>query len=241
MPWQFLKQAIGLTEGGHLRGVIDQVKESFGIDRGPAQSRVAFTIAVVTLAAKMSKADGVSSPVEADVFKQQFSVPESECPNVRRLYELAAQDVTGFEYYGRQIGAMLDDEPDLKMSVLECLFHIASADGVLHPDEDAYLAEVARLFGMTAADYRGVRRAFIHDPDGPYEILGVRPNATDVEIKARYRELVKSHHPDALIAKGVPQEMLAGADRRLAAITAAYDAVLAERGTRAARALEPSP
>jgi DnaJ like chaperone protein len=241
MPWQFLKQAIGLTEGGQLRAVIDQVKESFGRDHGPAQSRVAFTIAVVTLAAKMSKADGVSSPVEAEAFKQQFSVPESECVNVRRLYELAAQDITGFEYYARQIGAMLDDEPDLKMSVLESLFHVASADGVLHPDEDAYLAEVSGLFGLTAADYRSVRRAFIHDPDGPYEILGVRANASDAEIKARYRDLVKSHHPDALISKGVPPELLAGAGRRLAAITTAYDAILAERGTRVARALEPSP
>ena len=85
-----------------------------------------------------------------------------------------------------------------------------------------------------------MRRAFIHDPDGPYEILGVRPNATDSEIKSRYRDLVKSHHPDALVAKGVPPELLAGAGRRLAAITAAHDAILAERGQRAARALEPS-
>ncbi len=241
MPWQVLKHAIGLTEGGQLRGALDQLKEAFGLERQPAQSRIAFTIAVVTLAAKMSKADGVSSAVEAEAFKQQFSVPEGDCANVRRLYELAAQDVTGFETYAKQIARLLGRDPDLKMSVLESLFHVASADGILHPGEDAYLASVADIFGLSAAEYRGVRRAFIHDPDGPYEILGLRADASDKDIKARYRELVKSHHPDALVAKGVPAEMLAGADRRLAAITAAYDAVLAERGKRVARALERSP
>ena len=71
-------------------------------------------------------------------------------------------------------------------------------------------------------------------------MLNISPSATDKEIKARYRDLVKSHHPDALVSKGVPEEFLAGAERRLAAITGAYEAILAERGQRAERALEPS-
>lgn len=124
--------------------------------------------------------------------------------------------------------------------MLECLFHVASADGLLHPDEDAYLARVAEIFGLTDAEYRCVRRGFVHDPDSPYEVLNISARASDAEIKARYRELVKAYHPDVLVSKGVPQEFLAGAQRRLAAITVAYDAILAGRGKTVERRLEPS-
>jgi DnaJ like chaperone protein len=242
MPWQFLKNAVAATYGGGLRSALDHIKETLGFEGGgpSAQSRVAFTIAVVALAAKMSKADGVSLPVEAQAFERQFSVPESERGHVRRLYQLASQDVAGYESYAAQIARLLDGQPELKVSVLECLFHVASADGVLHPDEDRYLADVAEIFGLTKGEFRCVRRGFVVDADSPYEVLHVSPTASDKEIKARYRELVKSHHPDALVSKGVPAEFLAGAERRLAAITAAYEAILEERGQRAERALESS-
>jgi DnaJ like chaperone protein len=242
MPWQFLKSAVAATYPGGLRTALDQIKETLGFDssRAPAQSRVAFTIAVVALAAKMSKADGVSLPIEAEAFERQFSVPEKERDHVRRLYQLASQDVAGYESYAAQIARLLEDQPELKVSVLECLFHIASADGVLHPDEDSYLARVAEIFGLSDCEFRCVRRGFVVDPDSPYEVLDVSPAATDAEIKSRYRGLVKSHHPDALVSKGVPPEFLAGAERRLAVITAAYEAILIERGQRAERELEPS-
>ena len=116
-----------------------------------------------------------------------------------------------------------------------------SADGVLHPDEDRYLAHVSEILGLSQREYRCVRRGFVVDADSPYEVLSVSPAASDKDIKARYRDLVKSHHPDALVAKGVPPEFLAGAERRLAAITAAYEEILSERGLRAERALESSP
>jgi DnaJ like chaperone protein len=124
--------------------------------------------------------------------------------------------------------------------VLECLFHVACADGVLHPAEDEFLNDVATIFEIPVADYKAIRRAFVQDPDSPYEILGVAPDASNDEIKARYRQLVKCHHPDALVAKGVPPEFLLAAEKRLAAVTTAYEAIQKERGKRAPRALESS-
>ncbi len=241
MPWQDIKKALRLSKGGPVRHALDQMWGALGIERSPARSRVAFTIAVVTLAAKMSKADGVSLDVEAEAFDQIYVVPESERGNVKRLFNLAAQDVAGYQSYARQIAGHLNNEPELKISVLECLFHIACADGVLHPAEDEFLADVADIFEISQTDFKAIRRAFVHDPDSPYEILGVAANASDDDIKARYRQLVKCHHPDMLASKGVPPEFLRTAERRLAAITAAYEAVQTERGKRATRALEPSP
>lgn len=244
MPWQALKNALGLSASRGLRGALDQLKETLGIDAGDAstsaRSRIAFTIGVVALSAKMSKADGVSTDAEARAFEAQFSVPENELANVRRLYALASQDVAGFEAYAGQVSRLLADEPDLKLSVLECLFHIASADGVLHPAEDDYLTKVAAILGISDCELRCMRRAFIADPDNPYEILNVAHDAPMAEIRTRYRELVKNHHPDLLMSKGVPAEFLAAAGRRLAAITAAYEAIEKDRGLNAHQALETS-
>jgi DnaJ like chaperone protein len=244
MPWKALQTAVGLDKGGPLRNALGQIWQSLGVEGAPrhdcAQCRVAFTIGVITLAAKMSKADGVSSAIEAAAFERQFSVPESERENARRLFSLASEDVAGYETYASQMARILAGEPELKITVLECLFHIATADGILHPAEDGFLSTVSTLFGVSQNEYRAVRRAFIHDPDSPYEVLSIDAAATDQEIKARYRELVKSHHPDALVSKGVPPEFLAAASRRLASITGAYEAIQVERGLQRERALEPS-
>ena len=237
MPWQVLKSALGMATNG-ARAALDQLWGVLGVKCTPAQSRIAFTIAVITLAAKMSKADGVASEVEAEAFDQVYVVPDDEHDNVKRLFQLASQDVAGYETYARQIASHLEHEPELKTSVLECLFHIACADGILHPAENDFLAEVARIFGFTATEFQSIRRCYVRDPDGPYETLGLAADATDAELKRRYHELVKRHHPDALVSKGVPPGFLVAAEKRLAAITAAYEIIQTERGRRAKRALE---
>ena len=245
MPWNKIQRAIERFKSGSLRSALDQLWGSLSLDamsaKTPGSSRVAFTIAVVTLAAKMSKADGVSTKVEAEAFERLFKVPANQLDHVRRVFKMGSQDVAGYEVYAAQIANLLSDQPELKRTVLECLFHIASADNILHPGEDKFLADVARIFGFSQPEYRCVRRAFIVDPDSPYEVLGIGPDASTQALKAHYRDLVKTHHPDVLVSKGVPVEFLAAAQRRLAAVNAAYEAILAERGLKAERALEPAP
>lgn len=244
MQWKTIRRTLGLDDRGPLRAALDDLAEYLGIDRlkpGPVQNRVAFTIALVTLAAKMSKADGVSTVVEVEVFERLFDVPEDERPHLKRVFDLASQDVAGFEIYAGQMAKLLSGEPDLKVSVLECLFHVASADGILHPGEDAFVMQVSEIFGLRPPEYQAVRRAFIHDPDSPYDVLGVMPNASDDDIKLHYRRLVREHHPDALVAKGVPSEFLAASGRRLAAINTAYEQIQAERGRSVPQSLERAP
>ena len=97
--------------------------------------------------------------------------------NVRRLYDLAKQDVTGYEAYAKKIATLLEDEPELLRALLECLFHIAAADGVLHPEEDEFLRVVAERFGIGQLEFLTIRASFVHDPHSPYEVLGVRPRS----------------------------------------------------------------
>lgn len=204
----------------------------------PASRQVAFTIAFVGLAAKMAKADGVAVAVETEAFEKTFYVPPEERANVQRVYDLAAQDVAGYEAYAERIARLLENEPRLLRDVFEALFTIAAADGVLHQAEEAFLRDVAACFGMSEDEYFSVRRIFVNDPAGKYDVLGVSPDVSDGELKARYRQLVRENHPDRLAAEGVPREFLVMADRKLAAINTAYDAIEKERRVRAEKVAE---
>jgi DnaJ like chaperone protein len=114
--------------------------------------------------------------------------------------------------------------------VLEGLLHIATADGALHPQEDAMLADVARRFGFSTSEFRFFRARFVVDNSNPYDVLKLGPDATDEEVRRQYRRLVSDNHPDKLIGRGVPREFVEIATRKLAAINAAYDTIAKERG-----------
>ena len=233
MSLKTLTQTIGSSTGGTLRGALSALLAKLGFGsahvRTPAHRTVAFTIAVTTLAAKMAKADGVALPVEAEAFERLFEIPTHEAKNVRRLYDLAARDVAGYEIYAGRIAKLLKEEPVFLSSVLACLFHIAAADGIIHPAEDRFLENVGAIFGLDRGEYLSIRASYVHDRHSPYAILGVAPNASDEELKAHYRLLVREHHPDRVCASGVPHEFCVAANRRLAAINAAYEAINMER------------
>lgn len=240
MPWKAISQAMSFKKGGAaVRDVLAAVWASLKLDRlaepTPAHRTVAFTIAITTLAAKMAKADGVALPVEARAFERVFEIPRGEEAHFRRLYDLAKQDVAGYEVYAGKIAKLLKAEPEVLRSLLACLFHIAAADGVLHPAEDNFLSTIADKFGLSRIEFLSVRASFVHDPHSPYEVLGVHPDASDAELKLRHRALVREHHPDQLAASGVPAEFRCAADRRLASINAAYDAILKDRQRAAAK------
>jgi DnaJ like chaperone protein len=216
------------------RSVFQRVCAALGLvsdkPRTPAQNTVAFTIAVISLSAKMAKADGVAARIERDTFDRLFRAPQAEAENVRRLFDLAAQDVAGFEAYARQIATLLDHDPRLKRDVFDSLFHIAAADGILHPAEERYLQTVASTFDLSATDYRVTRAQFVVDPDDPYLVLGLQPDVSTTELKSHFRKLVRENHPDMALARGVPAEFVDLATRKLAAINAAFDKIARERG-----------
>jgi DnaJ like chaperone protein len=216
------------------RSVFQRVCAALGLSldrpRTAAEYTVAFTIAVISLSAKMAKADGVASRIERDTFERIFRAPPAEANNVRRLFELAAQDVAGFEAYAGQIAALLADDPHLKRDVFDSLFRIAAADGILHPAEETYLKTVAATFGLSTTDYRVARAQFVVDQDDPYIVLGLEPSVSNSALKARYKQLVRDNHPDLAIARGVPPEFVDLATHKLASINAAYDRIAGERG-----------
>ncbi len=233
--------AAGFALGGPLGAIIGTVA-GHAVDRirggaregaeDDATKRIAFTMAVIVLGAKMAKADGVVTPDEIGAFKEVFHIPPEEMKNVGRLFNQARRDARGFEPYARQIGRLFRENPAVLEELLDGLFHIARADGKVGPEELDFLHQVAGIFGFDEADWDRIRAANMGpDASDPYQILGVTRDDSDAQIKATHRRLVRENHPDRLMAQGLPQEFIDLANEKLATINAAYDRVREQRGT----------
>jgi DnaJ like chaperone protein len=204
---------------------------------GDPRRRVTFTIAVIALGAKMAKADGEVTRDEVAAFNDVFSVPPGEEAHMRTIFDLARRSTHGFESYAKQVARLFADDCAVLEDLLGGLFHIALADGQLCAAEDAYLREVARLFGFDAAAYERIRATHTGaphaEPDDPHAILGLAADASPDEIRVAYRRLVREHHPDVLVAQGLPPELMARATARIARINAAHDRLVKEAAPRA--------
>ena len=192
--------------------------------RTPPEMSVAFAIATIALGAKIAKADGLVTRGEVSTFREVFVIPEGEEANAARVYDLARQDVAGFEDYARQIRRMFGQGAPQLADLLEGLFHVAVADGDYHPGENAFLARVAEIFEVTDRDFHRIRAEFVPDAEcHPLDVLGLPPGATIDEARAAWKALVRDTHPDRLAARGLPDEAIRMAEKRLIAVNHAWE------------------
>jgi DnaJ like chaperone protein len=204
---------------------------AIGTDERAPTRQVAFTIAVIVLGAKMAKADGVVTREEIVAFRQVFQVPPDEIGNVGRLFDRARRDPAGFEPYARQIAKLFPAGSRVLEELIDGLFHIAKADGTVSPAESDFLRAVAATFGFSEAEFQRIREGHLGpDMADPYAVLGITRAASDKEIKAAWRKLIRETHPDRLIAEGLPKEFIDLATEKVAIVNAAYDQVAKERG-----------
>jgi DnaJ like chaperone protein len=187
---------------------------------------VAFTIAVVSLGAKMAKADGQVRPVEVAAFRDVFQIAPADEAAAARVFNLARQDVAGFDTYARRIARMFADQPNVLEDILEGLFYIALADGRYHEGEESFLNEVAAVFGLSPQAFACIEARHVEGGGrDPWQVLGVARDADMATIRARWRDLVRTHHPDKMIARGLPVETVNLANARLSAINRAWEEI----------------
>jgi DnaJ like chaperone protein len=235
--WERIGYFVSRVSASARAGAIDVAEAVRTVFAGDPElrRRVAFSVAMIALSAKMAKADGVVTQAEIRAFQEIFHIPPKETHNVARLYDLAQADIAGFEAYAaRMAGLCGSGKANCGMleDIVDGLFHIAKADGVMHEREGTFLRKIAEIFKIDEAHYQSIlaRHLDLGEAD-PYAVLGIANGASFDEVRKQYRKLVASNHPDRLIARGLPQEFIAIATTRLAAINAAYE--LIEKGLRA--------
>ena len=218
--WSRIADALSALASG------EPLSEVFSRLRTPPERTVAFAIAVIALGAKMAKADGQVTRNEVRAFREVFHIPTDEEKNAAKVFNLARNDVAGFEDYALRIARMFGDDKAPLCDLLEGLVYIAVADGNYHATEDAFLRRVVEIFGLSNRQFRAIRARLVPDADpDPYEVLGVDPDADFAAIRAAWRAAVRESHPDQMMARGVPEEAIRMAERRLVAINRAWEEI----------------
>lgn len=203
----------------------------FASGAGDAAQQMAFSIAVIVLGAKVAKVDGAVNRREIDAFKEVFQIPSGEQKSIARIFDAAKQEAEGFEPYARQLGQLLRNQRSTLENLLSGLFHIARADGSIKPVELSFLRRTSDLFGLEASTFERIRQNFMQSAQtSPYAVLGLDHTASDDEVKRTYRRLIREHHPDTHIARGVASHFVETATQKMATINAAYDQIGRERG-----------
>ncbi|MFT4717345.1 MAG: DnaJ like chaperone protein [Paracoccaceae bacterium] len=220
--WSQIADAISALSKG------ESLSDVFGKLRTPPERTVAFAIAVIALGAKMAKADGLVTRDEVTAFREVFHIPKAEESQAARVFDMARQDITGYRTYARSIASMFQNDSAVLEDLLEGLFYIAMADGEYHPKEDDFIHNVSVIFGLSDRRFRALRTRFAPDaPADAYAVLGVEPETPVSEIRVVWRQAVRDNHPDRMMARGVPEEAVNMATRKLIAINKAWEEIQA--------------
>ncbi|MEM0978377.1 MAG: molecular chaperone DjiA [Pseudomonadota bacterium] len=218
--WTRIANALSdLTHGEGLSAAFEALRQE------PEQT-MQFTIGVIGLFAKVAKADGQVTTDEVRAFREVFQIAKKDEAHAARVYNLARQDVSGFETYANTLARLFRNNMDTKEYLMEGLFHIAIADGKYDPAEDDYIQRVAQIFEIPDAEFRRIRARCVPDaPKDSYDILGVTPDMPLEDIREVWRKTVRNTHPDRLMAQGLPEEAITLATKKMMAINRAWEEI----------------
>jgi DnaJ like chaperone protein len=202
----------------------------------PLEAQQTFMIAMISLAAKVAKADGSVSQAEVKSFdkflKDQLGMASDERRVAARIFNEARDSQIPAQDFARQIRQLLGHQPARMRDLISLLMSIAMADGHFHEAEERLIKSIAREMGLTDRDYEEAAAMFNPQVSlgASYTVLGVTTGATDDEVKKAYRKLAREYHPDVVANKGMGEDFQKFAAEKMRAVNAAYDSIKEARG-----------
>jgi len=215
----------GMLLGSLIGGKISRAKSRSGFGSF-AQPQQIFALSLIVLSAKLSKADGQVSKEELIAVKDKLKIPDNELDQVGEIFNKAKEESAGYEPYAQQIAQIYKEKINVLEEVINILFYIAESDGNISESELKMIEHIAQIFGLTQIQFNSIRESRkSSDKLNPYIVLESNPDDTIEIIRKRYLKLSKEHHPDLLISKGVPQEVIDESKAKMRAINSAWDQV----------------
>ena len=216
----------GMLLGSLIGGKISRARSAAGNFGTFAQPQQIFALSLIVLSAKLSKADGQVSKEELIAVRDKLKIPENEIEQVGKIFNKAKQESTGYEPYAQQIAQIYKNNPNVLEEVINILFYIAEADGNVSKSELNMMQHIAQIFGLNQVQFNAIKESRkSSDKLNPYIVLESKPEENLQTIRKKYLQLSKEHHPDLLISKGVPQEVIAESKKKMRAINSAWDQV----------------
>ena len=215
----------GMLLGSLIGGKISRARSSSGF-KSFAQPQQIFALSLIVLSAKLSKADGQISKEELIAVKDKLKIPENEIDQVGKIFNKAKEESTGYEPYAQQIAQIYRGNINVLEEVINILFYIAEADGNVSNSELKMIEHISQIFGLTDVQFNSIKESRkSSDKLNPYVVLESHPDDAIEIIRKRYLKLSKEHHPDLLMSKGVPQEVIDESKAKMRAINSAWDQV----------------
>ena len=215
----------GMLLGSLIGGKMSRSRSGGGF-RSFAQPQQIFALSLIVLSAKLSKADGQVSREELIAVKDKLKIPDSELDQVGKIFNKAKEESTGYEPYARQIAEVYKGNLNIMEEVINTLFYIAESDGNVSDKELEMIEDIARIFGLNDIQINGIRESRkSSDKLNPYIVLESKPEDSLDTIRKRYLKLSKEHHPDLLMSKGVPQEVLDESKAKMRAVNSAWSQI----------------
>lgn len=213
-------------------------------DLGADQERIqaAFFTATFSVMGYIAKADGRVTAEEiqlAEAVMERLGLNADMRKSARKLFNEGKSADFPIDDVMQQFRRELNRRTTLIQMFLEIQLQAAYADGVMHPAEKKALRNICEHLGIPGAQLDRLEemlRAGFGRGDfdattakrsmqDAYRLLGVDESVSDVELKKTYRRLMSQHHPDKLVAKGLPEQMIKDATEKTQQIKAAYELV----------------
>ena len=215
----------GMLLGSILGGKISRTRAKEGFS-SIGQSQKIFALSLIVLSAKLSKADGQVSREELIAVKDKLKIPENEIDQVGKIFNQAKEESTGFEPYAQQIAQFYKGNLNVLEEVINILFYIAESDGRVSTEETKMIEKIAYIFGLNELQYKSIRESRkSSDKLNPYIVLESNPEDSLQIIRKRYLKLSKEHHPDLLLSRGVPEEVIEESKKTMRAINSAWSQI----------------
>jgi DnaJ like chaperone protein len=191
-------------------------------------------VALISLAAKVAKADGHVTKDEIAAFdnflRHDLGMPASERKVAARIFNQARDSQVPATEFAHQLRSIMGGRRDRLRDLITLLLKIAWADGRLTRPEESFIRTIASDLGLSPREYEGCTALFRRgNLSAAYAVLQVSPDASNEEIKKSYRRLAREYHPDKLAAKGLPEDLTKYANEKLQAINEAYDLIREQR------------
>ena len=189
--------------------------------------QVAFFAALFACFAKIAKADGTVSKEEIAKIEEfisiKFNLEKDQRNFAINIFQQAKDDNVSFDDYANQLYLLLKQSPNSLLIFYELLFELAMADGELHPSEEKILKRVPSIFKLSQSIFEDLYDKYVSNIKNYYQVLGANENMEFGEIRKIYLKKRKEFHPDMLISKGLPEELIEKAKNKFIEIQEAYE------------------
>ncbi len=240
---KWLGAGLGWTFAGPIGGILGFVLGSFvdefsttelkdfqkDIYSGSKTQSGDFEISLLVLAAVVIKADGKVNKRELDFVRSSFISMYGE-ERANRAFKLFKGFMANNKISTRQVCLQINQHMNhpARLQLLHFLFGVAKSDDLVSEKELHKIATIAGYLNINIRDFNSIKAMFYNDVDSSYKILEIEKSASDSEVKAAYRKMVKKYHPDKL--RGLGEEHIKGAEDKFRQVQQAYEYIQKERG-----------